>query len=120
VAAIRRLAALLQVGLGWLLWQGAAAGREGAWALVLAPIALRSCWRVLLRPCACWRLACAAGTGRTGAAWRMGHGAAATAISRCSTPRTPLPGTLQDALAVLLVAWAGDGGMGLWGWRCAI
>ncbi|MFT4193340.1 MAG: polysaccharide biosynthesis protein, partial [Ottowia sp.] len=43
--------AVLQLALGWLLWQGAAAGRDDAWALVLAPLlaqGLASLW--LLRP----------------------------------------------------------------------
>lgn len=61
-------AALGQVLLGWLLWQGAAAGREGAWALVLAPMAaqlLAMAWLLRLRLLAAGARRC---TGRTGAA----------------------------------------------------
>ena len=50
--------ALGQVALGWLLWQGAAAGREGAWALVLAPMAaqlLAVAWLLRPAPAGGWR-----------------------------------------------------------------
>ena len=110
-------AALVQVGLGWWLWQGAAIGGEGAWALVVAPMLaqlLALAW--LLRP---------APAGGWGALW-----APASAVLRrqmraiayrhrdfawANTPHAFL-GTLQDALAVaLLVAWSGDAAAGLWG-----
>ncbi|QTD43841.1 oligosaccharide flippase family protein [Ottowia testudinis] len=110
-------AALGQVLLGWLLWQGTAAGGEGAWALVLAPMAaqlLAVAWLLRPAPSGGWRalLPPAAPALRT----RM------RAVARqhqdfalVNTPHAFL-GTLQDALAVaLLVAWSGEAAAGFWG-----
>ena len=51
-------AAVLQLALGWALWRGAAAGREGAWALALAPLAaqaLACAWLLRPAPAGGWR-----------------------------------------------------------------
>jgi O-antigen/teichoic acid export membrane protein len=110
-------AALLQVALGWALWQGAATGRDGAWALVLAPLVaqgLAALWLLRPAPVGGWRalLAPAAPASRDemrDAARRHKD------FALINTPHAFL-GTLQDALAVaLLVAWSGDAAAGFWG-----
>jgi O-antigen/teichoic acid export membrane protein len=103
--------AALQLALGWALWQGAAAGRDAAWALVLAPLlaqALACLWLLRPAPAGGWR-----------AAW---HHAGLRTVARrhkdfalINTPHAFL-GTLQDALVVaLLMAWSGEVAAGFWG-----
>ena len=105
--------AALQLGLGWLLWQGAAAGREDAWALVLAPLlaqGLASLWLLRPAPAGGWRAALATGRAAVGEAARRHKD-----FALVNTPHAFL-GTLQDALAVaLLVAWSGEAAAGFWG-----
>ncbi len=105
--------AALQLGLGWLLWQGAAAGREDAWALVLAPLlaqGLASLWLLRPAPAGGWRAALATGHAAVGEAARRHKD-----FALVNTPHAFL-GTLQDALAVaLLVAWSGEAAAGFWG-----
>ncbi|MDO5290671.1 MAG: oligosaccharide flippase family protein [Pseudomonadota bacterium] len=113
-------AALAQVLLGWLLWQGAATGAEGAWALVLAPLAaqaLAAMWLLRPAPLGGWRAVLApAGPERPALAARMRAQARQHKdFALINTPHAFL-GTLQDALAVaLLVWWAGDAAAGFWG-----
>ena len=110
-------AALGQVLLGWLLWQGAAAGREGAWALVLAPMAaqlLAMAWLLRPAPAGGWRALLAPAA----PALRERMGAMARQHKDFALVNTPhaFLGTLQDALAVaLLVAWSGEAAAGFWG-----
>ena len=110
-------AALGQVMLGWLLWQGAATGREGAWALILAPMAaqlLAVAWLLRPVPEGGWRALLAPATPALRA--RM-HAVARQHqdFALVNTPHAFL-GTLQDALAVaLLVAWSGEAAAGFWG-----
>ena len=110
-------AALGQVLLGWLLWQGAAAGREGAWALVLAPMAaqlLAMAWLLRPAPAGGWRALLAPAA----PALRERMGAMARQHKDFALVNTPhaFLGTLQDALAVaLLIAWSGEAAAGFWG-----
>ncbi len=106
-------AAVLQLALGWALWRGAAAGREGAWALALAPLAAQAlaCAR-LLRPAPAggWRALAGVPRGALRAVARRHRD-----FAFINTPHAFL-GTLQDALAVaLLVAWSGEAAAGFWG-----
>ncbi|HOV18543.1 lipopolysaccharide biosynthesis protein [Ottowia sp.] len=110
-------AALLQLALGWALCKGAAAGREGAWALVLAPIVAQAIAGIcLLRPAPSggWRTVLAPAAG----ALRQPMRTVARQhrdFALINTPHAFL-GTLQDALAVaLLVAWSSDAAAGFWG-----
>lgn len=107
------VAALLQLGLGLLLWRGVAAGAGAAWALVagqLMAVLLAAALLARPAPAGGWR-----------AAWRM-PGDALRAVARrhrdfplLNTPHAFL-GTLQDALAVaLLIAWSGEAAAGFWG-----
>ena len=110
-------AALLQLALGWALWRGVPVGREGAWALVLAPIVAQLLASLcLLRPAPAdgWWAVLAPASGAL-----RGHMRAVAyqhrAFAFINTPHAFL-GTLQDALAVaLLVAWSGDAAAGFWG-----
>lgn len=109
--------ALLQVVLGWWLWQGVALGREGAWALVAAPVLAQ--WLALLclsrpAPAGGWRTALSIGTpSRREHIWAMARRHKDFAL--VNTPHAFL-GTLQDALAVgLIMVWAGDPAAGFWG-----
>ena len=110
-------AALLQLGLGWALWQGAALGAESAWVLVLAPIVAQALAGLcLLRPAplAGWRAVLRPGGGALRAPMRA-VARQHRDFARINTPHAFL-GTLQDALAVaLLVAWSGDAAAGFWG-----
>lgn len=110
-------AAVAQVALGWWLWQGTAAGREGAWALVLAPMLAQLAalaWLLRPSPAPGWRSILA--RAQPDARQRMralAHRHRDFAL--VNTPHAFL-GTLQDALAVaLLIAWSGDAAAGLWG-----
>ncbi|MFT3777434.1 MAG: oligosaccharide flippase family protein [Ottowia sp.] len=103
----------LQLGLGWAMWQGAAAGREDAWALVLAPLlaqGLASLWLLRPAPAGGWRTVMATGRAAVREAARRHRD-----FAWVNTPHAFL-GTLQDALAVaLLVAWSGEAAAGFWG-----
>lgn len=107
-------AAVLQLLLGWWLWQGAPAGPQAAWALVLGPVAAVA----LAIP---W-LAAPAPAGGWGAVLGRSRGAGVRGVARhyrdfplLNTPHAFL-GTLQDALAVaLLMAWSGEAAAGYWG-----
>ncbi len=106
-------AAVLQLALGWALWRGAAAGREGAWALALAPLAaqaLACAWLLRPAPAGGWRALAGVPRGELRAAARRHRD-----FAFINTPHAFL-GTLQDALAVaLLVAWSGEAAAGFWG-----
>ncbi|MDO5623958.1 MAG: oligosaccharide flippase family protein [Pseudomonadota bacterium] len=110
-------AALGQVLLGWLLWQGAAAGREGAWVLVLAPMAaqlLAVGWLLRPAPQGGWRALAPPAT----PALRTRMRAVARQHQDFALLNTPhaFLGMLQDALAVtLLIAWSGEAAAGFWG-----
>ena len=103
--------AALQLALGWALWQGAAAGREAAWALALAPLlaqALACLWLLRPAPAGGWR-ALPGGRRLRAVARRYRD------FALVNTPHAFL-GVLQDALAVaLLVAWSGEAAAGFWG-----
>ena len=108
--------AALQLALGWALWRGAAAGREEAWALVLAPLiaqGLAGLWLLRPAPLGGW----AAVLQPAGVPAADLHAVARTHkdFALVNTPHAFL-GTLQDALAVaLLVAWSGEAAAGFWG-----
>lgn len=110
-------AALLQVGLGWALWQGVAAGSDGAWALAVAPLlaqVLAALWLLRPAPAGGWGALLAPAKPELRTAMRVEAKRHAD-FARINTPHAFL-GTLQDALAVaLLVAWSGDVAAGLWG-----
>jgi len=105
--------AALQLALGWLLWQGFAAGRDGAWALALAPLlaqGLASLWLLRPAPQGGWRAALGTGRAAVREAARRHKD-----FALVNTPHAFL-GTVQDALAVaLLVAWSGEAAAGFWG-----
>ena len=111
-------AALLQLGLGWWLWSGQAAGANAAWTLVLATVlAALVALLAVARPAPAggWR----AVLGRRAAASGAESMAAVARKYRdfplLNTPHAFL-GTLQDALAVgLLMAWSGEAAAGYWG-----
>lgn len=120
-------AAVLQVALGWWLWQQAhqPAGVQSAWALVVAPI-LASLLAMLFlfrpSPVGGWRSVFPPDPAETRSAGaRLLHQRMAKAMRRykdfplLNTPHAFL-GTLQDALAVaILIAWSGEAAAGFWG-----
>lgn len=105
--------AVLQLALGWALWQGAAGGQGAAWALVLAPLLAQglACLCLLRpKPAGGWRA-----LRRVGRADMKAVAVRHRDFALVNTPHAFL-GTLQDALAVaLLVAWSGDAAAGFWG-----
>ncbi len=110
-------AAVLQLLAGLWLWQGAAIGSEGAWALVAAPMAAQ--WLALaclVRPAPQrgWRHV----LGRASAALRQHMRTMARQFKDFAWLNSPhaFLGTAQDAVAVaLIMAWAGDPAAGFWG-----
>ncbi len=105
--------ALLQLALGWALWQGAATGGAGAWALALAPLVaqLLACfWLLRPAPAGGWRALAGVPAGELRAVARRQRD-----FALVNTPHAFL-GLLQDALAVaLLMAWSGEAAAGFWG-----
>ena len=110
-------AAVAQVALGWWLWQGTAAGREGGWALVLATLlaqVLALAWLLRPEPAGGWLALMKPASQKLRERMRaVAHRHRDFAL--VNTPHAFLS-TLQDAVAVaLLIAWSGDAAAGLWG-----
>jgi O-antigen/teichoic acid export membrane protein len=105
--------AVLQLALGWAIWQGVAAGPAHAWVLVLAPLLAQAAAAWWLRrppPAGGWRQALRADRAALRQVARRHRD-----FALVNTPHAFL-GTLQDALAVaLLVAWSGEAAAGFWG-----